>query len=316
MRNWSGVNAAASMLPRTSPRYANSSSRVFGNPPASSSGVSMSSRRNLRRGRPLQRDDLEVLVVRHGLAQELHLGPRLTLDVQNPFAPVIHRRSAPGGRCSRVTCSPACTGTRTVRTRGPASASVNRTRAVAGLAVGRQRHVLRRDGRPSSSTTSGTVWPSKPDWLTITSTTSVAPLSTVRAKVDAADLDVTLEPLFAEADGEHRQAGGREAAQRSVGRRQSRGVGAVGHQHDPRRGQAGEFLGRALQGGADVVTACPSNVAASGSATRVGRRRKTEEPQAELASRAPLRSVPDGDEGIADERAARLPRRVGNRQAA
>ena len=78
------MNALASTLPSTRPRYANSSSRVFGKPAGE-----LDARRvdvepqELVLGGALQRDQLEVLVVLDRLPRELHLEARLAFVIED-----------------------------------------------------------------------------------------------------------------------------------------------------------------------------------------------------------------------------------------
>ena len=77
------MNALASMLPSMSPRYANSSSRVFGNPAASSIRRCRVEPEELVLGRALERDQLQVRVVLDRAADELHLEARLAFEIED-----------------------------------------------------------------------------------------------------------------------------------------------------------------------------------------------------------------------------------------
>ena len=150
----------ASTLPRISPRYANSSSRVFGKPPTSSSGSGSPSEAHelVVRG-ALQRDDLQVLVVGDGAAQELHLEARLAFEVEDLLARVADVRSSDSRTLFCVTTSPSCGATRNLNSRGPDSAAVARTRTAAGLPSAGSCTFCDPTMRPSSSTSTVTVRP-------------------------------------------------------------------------------------------------------------------------------------------------------------
>ena len=99
---------------------------------------------------------------------------------------------------------------------------------------------------PSSSTSSVTFCPSKPDCDSDDVDHQRRALERGPRRDDAADLDVFRQRLAADADGEHRQALGLEAEQR-VAERRIRGVGAVAHHHQPGHRQAGQLLPHARQ---------------------------------------------------------------------
>ena len=281
IRSCSGENDAASTLPRMIARYANSSSRVFGKPPTSSSALPTSSRQVLVLGRALQDDDLQVLVVLDRAADELHLEPRLAFEVEDLLAPVVHLDE----RVARVVLRDLLavlrrhSGTGTAA--APASAAVKRTRTVADSPSARQRDVLRADDaavvfdlqrhrlRRRSRSADST-----------TSTTSDVPLSVDARRLDARDLDVAREALLADADGEHRNRPRLEAGERLV-ERGVRRVGAVGDHHQPGERQARPARRARARAPAPRRVDVPSYFRSRGVASAIGRRREAEEAQDE-----------------------------------
>ena len=135
------------MLPRIRPRYSNSSSRVFGKPPTQFVRRVDVEPQELVVGGPLQRDDLQVLVVGHGAADELHLEPRLAFEIQDLLARVadVDQRVARvvlRDDLARLRRDPELEHARPGLAGGRADAHRR------GAAVGRQLHLLRADDPP------------------------------------------------------------------------------------------------------------------------------------------------------------------------
>ena len=125
IRCCSGVNADASTLPRMIAavleqllaRRRESVLQLLGAVDAEPQVLVRRVDRGL--GRALQQHDLQVVVLVGRLADELRLGPRLALEIQNLLAAVVRPRSARRAGCSARLPRWAAAGSRNWNMRGP-----------------------------------------------------------------------------------------------------------------------------------------------------------------------------------------------------
>ena len=167
---------------------------------------------------------------------------------------------------------------------------------------------------PSSSTSSVTFCPSKPDCDSTTSTISVVPLSAV--------FGVTTRPTWMSFDnvsrptpiGEDRKSLGLEPEDR-VAERRIRGVGAVAHHHQARDRQTGQLLPHARQRRAEArLRAAERQVAFLRRARR--RAREAERADGEAFGQRLEQPAIGGAELALHERCARLAVHIGDLHAA
>ncbi len=263
-------------------------------------------------GRSLQRHHLQVLVVGDGLSQELHLGPGLAVDVENPLAPIDDGDQ----RVALVVLRHLFA----VEHRDPevqhARPGVRQREADphgGRLPVRRQRDVLRRellafvlhDERHDAARIAGLADHEVHD--------EGGALQHRHRRIDATQLDIVRERVAAEPDREHRQAG-RSQGTECLGHARARRVGAVAQQHDARDRESRQFLGGPRERLGDVRTR-----ARVGAALRArdafGGGREAEVPKGE-AARERGAEPPRVAEGVTDERGARRRLVVRDRHAA
>ena len=163
MRSWSAVKKLASTLPRISPRYLNSSSRVLGKPAGQLLRVVHVEAQELVLRRALQADHLQVLVLGHRAPDELQLEARLALEVEDLLAAVA--APATGTSCWLFSAigSPGWAARRgSGRCAGPASEAVRWTRAAADSPSAGSVISCDWSTRPASSTWSWTFCAAQP----------------------------------------------------------------------------------------------------------------------------------------------------------
>ncbi len=264
-------------------------------------------------GGALQHDELQLLVVGEGAAQELHLEARLAFEVEDLLAPVAHVDEHVAGvvlgqQLARLRRHAEGEDARARLRRGEAHAHRG------GLAVGAERDRLAADDLAAVEHVEG----QRLSGVAVRRDDGVEQQRGAgqhRARRgDPADLDVLLGGVAADADGEDRHARGLEREQRRLQRRAAR-VGAVAHDHEPGQRHAGQLPpGFVERGGQTRVGAGEGQVLAGrGRAERAG---KAQRPHRELLAEGLAQSAVGGAELLLDVGAARLAVDVGDAHAA
>ena len=264
-------------------------------------------------GGPLQRDELEVRVGFDGRANEAHLRARLALEIENLLTPVAHVDE----RLLRVVLRDLLAGLRRDAERERSGAGVVSGDAHAhrrDVAVGRKRDRVARHDAPAVLDDQRNAFAGVAALANQEVGDERSALEHGVRGLDPPDLDVLVEPVRAESDGEDRNRFGAKREQ-LVGDRRARVVGAVAHDHESRKRHGVQLLARLLDRRADVRLAGVEREIGD-AVDALGARGKAEQPNHEfLAERLEQRAVRTA-EGVFDPVARGLSVAVGDAHAA
>ena len=257
------------MLPRMMARYANSSSRLVGNPPSSSRLSRTPSRRNLRsalRISPTTCTPLSAATARRRKANSgrgspstysTRSGPSRTsmLVCHSLFSVTVSLARGRARTASR--CMPAGSGGTRIRTciRSPLAGALSVSVATT---------------RPSASTVTVAASRPTPRTRTSASTSTFAPARVCAGRLHVLDGEVAVEAFASDAHRVHRDAA-RPIRQQRVVIARAAVVGAIGHQHHAGQGQSVQVLPHLAERAREVgARAGAGQVARAGQRRRVG----------------------------------------------
>ncbi len=262
---------------------------------------------------PLERDDLQVRVGFDGGTDELHLGARRALEVQHAFAVVAHVDE----RLLRVVLRDLLARLRRNSEGERPRAGVVRRDAYShgrNVAVGRQRDRIARYDAPAVLDDQRDLLPrvaALPDHDVGDQRPSAKHR---RRRLDPLDLDVLVEPVRAEPDGEYRNRL-RAKRQQLVAHRGAGVVGAVAHDDETRQRNRVQLLACLLDGVGDVRLAGVERERGR-AVDSLSAGRKAEHPDLEFLPQRRKQRAIGAAERVLGPCAARLPVAVGDAHAA